>query len=112
MKLYYLLKPLLVFNLLFSTMPSHAAQKWSSNRKITAIYPTASSFVFYLGGLAISAAGCELNRFALPVTSANYDAKISVLITAFAGQKNVRVNYDDSTVPSCQIVANRMIVST
>jgi len=104
-----LLKPLLVVGFLFTAMPSYAAQQWSGFRTITSLYPNAGGFSFNLDGTPPGTV-CGGNRFFIVTSAPNYAVIVSSLVTAFAGQMKVTVNYDDTTLANCDIVINRAII--
>lgn len=107
-----LAKGMIAGALLASGGIAQAQQAWTGPRHVTAIYPHSGGFVFNLDGAWIGPAACG-NRFYLPMASAgaSYDAIVATLITAFSAGYWVDANYDVSTINTCDIIINRVIVT-
>jgi len=95
--------------LLCHPFAANSADQWSGFRKITNIYPHADGLNFFLDGQPIGS-GCEGLRFNIPLSASNYEVIASSLMTAFAGDMQVNVNYDDTTLSECAILINRVQV--
>ncbi len=87
-----------------------AADAWATNRKIIRVYPQDASMAFIIdGGVINPGSPCEANRLRFLLTAANYDTKISTLLTAFAMGSTVAIAYDDTTITLCETTALRMM---
>jgi hypothetical protein len=93
------------------TTPSVHAENWiwtSAPRTILKIYPHDSGFVISVDGpsLAPNSACASANGLFIPLGSANYSAKIAALLTAYAQQKRINIDYDADSA-SCDVPINR-----
>ena len=96
--------------LLATSGAASAAEAWTTARRITHLYPNAGGLIFMLDGPSIGPPNCE-NRFKVPLSAAGYDAIVSTIITAFAGNFTVDANYDDTTLAGCDAIVNRVLVA-
>lgn len=88
-----------------------AQEGWALERKVSSLYPHANGFTFVLSGDRVNVGSpCEANRMILPLSSPNYDAIVSSIITAFTSGYAIDAAYDASSITSCETVVNRVVV--
>ncbi len=104
-------KMILIFaSILVPLVPAEAAEAWANNRKVTFLYPRDYGYVFQFDGATINPGSpCEANRVVI-LTQPNFDSMVATLISAFLNQLRIDVNYDDTTITTCETKVNRIIV--
>ncbi len=103
----------IIFAALVAVHPALAAEAWTgSGRRIIGIYPQTGGLTFYINGVVINPSSpCEPNRMILLKTHLNYDVTAGALLTAFAMDYPMSINYDTTTTTQCDTVVNRMQIS-
>ena len=93
--------------------PAHAVPTWDNVwRKITMLYPEDGGVTFYVDGTPEPnpSGTCEKNRLIVKATDANYDAKVSAILTAYSLGHRVRINYLSETLGQCVLEVNRFFM--
>jgi len=85
---------------------------WAPQAAVSSIYPDGSGYAFIVnvGSIGGTCSGSVTTRFFLPMTDPNYEAKVATLMTAFSLGAPVAVAYDDTTLGSCAVRADRIQV--
>lgn len=114
-KISFLSGPIITGCLLLFASPVSAAQQWTGARQIDQLYPNSSGLIFYVEGSALRPAGysgpCPGNRMFIGKTHPNYEVMASVLILAFGSSFPVNLNFESTTLSSCDIAVNRATVA-
>lgn len=95
--------------------PVLAAEQWSSSRQIDTLYPNTFGLIFYVDGSDLRPAGYSGpypgNRMIINKAHPNYEVMASVLILAFGSSFPVTLNFETTTLPSCDITVSRATVA-
>lgn len=109
-----LIRPALALVMLLTLCgPAYAVPTWDNVwRKITMLYPEDGGVTFYVDGAPEPnpSGTCEKNRLIVKTTDANYDAKVSAILTAYSLGHRVRINYLSETLGQCVLEVNRFFM--
>ncbi len=101
--------------LLVLAAPLSAAEQWAGSRQIDTLYPNTSGLIFYVEGSDLRPAGysgpCPGNRMFIDKAHPNYEVMASVLILAFGSSFPVNLNFENTTLSSCDIIVTRATVA-
>ncbi len=101
--------------LLIFASPASATQQWTGARQIDQLYPNSFGLIFYVEGSDLRPAGysgpCPGNRMFIDKAHPNYEVMASVLILAFGSSFPVNLNFESTTLSSCDITVNRATVA-
>ncbi|GAA0464076.1 hypothetical protein GCM10009096_00670 [Parasphingorhabdus litoris] len=110
-----LVSSIAVICLLIFASPVSAAQQWTGARQIDQLYPNSFGLIFYVEGSDLRPSGyngpCPGNRMFIGKTHPNYEVMASVLILAFGSSFPVNLNFESTTLSSCDIAVNRATVA-
>ncbi|MEP2103955.1 MAG: hypothetical protein ABJP02_17650 [Parasphingorhabdus sp.] len=108
-------KSMMVTCLLAFASPVSAAEQWAGSRQIDTLYPNTLGLIFYVEGSDLRPAGysgpCPGNRMFIDKTHPNYEVMASVLILAFGSSFPVNLNFENTTLSSCDIIVTRATVA-
>ncbi|MBW8184269.1 hypothetical protein [Shewanella nanhaiensis] len=87
------------------------AQFWSSNTKITKVYPYTDGLIFFTEYRNSDVSTCDGGtRFSIDKSHPNYEVMVSTLLAAFMSDKTMTMNVS-STTRACAPHINRFLVT-